>query len=137
MPACPSPRFRDFPLNDYHQAALREDSIPRPRKTRFMTALRPFSLTVAVATCGLGAVLATVEQPVSQAMVLAVIVAGVLLQVGVNLINDHADLGRVQFTAREMGEIRRNARVGWCAIVIACLIGLWFIALRGDRKSVV
>lgn len=118
-------------MNDFHDSALRGDALPRARKTRFLTALRPFSLTVAVATCGLGAVLAAVERPVSDAMTFGVVVAGVLLQVGVNLINDHADLGRVKFTAREVSEIRRNARIGWSVIVIACLLGLWFIALRG------
>jgi 1,4-dihydroxy-2-naphthoate octaprenyltransferase len=103
----------------------------RARKSRFFTALRPFSLTVAFATCGLGVLLAVGAEAFDGAVAAAVLAAGLLLQIGVNLINDHADLGRLTHSPQEEREIRRNARLGWIAIVLACGLGLWLVSIRG------
>ena len=103
----------------------------RSEKTRFVTALRPFSLTVAITTCGLALLLAVPSHAVAAAIAAAVFAAGLLLQIGVNLINDRADLARLAYSPRDERAIRRNARVGWVAIVLACALGLWLVSLRG------
>lgn len=102
-----------------------------PSRTSFVLALRPFSLTVAAATCGLGIVLAFARSSGSVVLAGAVLAAGVLLQAGVNLINDHADLSRGDFDGRQQRAIRRNARLGAVAIAVACGIGVWLVTLRG------
>jgi 1,4-dihydroxy-2-naphthoate octaprenyltransferase len=55
----------------------------------------------------------------------------VLLQAGVNLINDHGDRHRPGFSASQRAAIRRNAALGWAAIAVAALFGCWMILLRG------
>jgi len=102
-----------------------------PDRTKFGTALRPFSLVVALATCSLGASLALQDGAGGPAAALLVIVAGLLLQAGVNLINDHSDLARGDFDAGERAAIRRHYRIGWVAIALAVAIGLGFVWLRG------
>ena len=92
--------------------------------------MRPFSLIVALATCGLGVLLAAGDGAASALVAAAVILAGLLLQIGVNLVNDHADLALVD-DETERQAIRRNARAGAAAIVLACAVGLWLVAQRG------
>lgn len=60
-----------------------------------------------------------------------ILASGLLLQIGVNLINDHGDLQRVDFTEAQRRAIRRNARIGAGVIGAACLIGVWLVSLRG------
>lgn len=100
-------------------------------RTRFFRALRPFSLVVAVATCGLGVMLALRDGAGNVGLALAVVAAGVLLQAAVNLVNDHADLHSPLFDARQRAAIRRNARLGTAALVLAGLFGLYLVWLRG------
>lgn len=119
------------PAYEFRPPESRRSCFLAPSRTSFILALRPFSLSVAVATCGLGIVLALAKASGSAVLGGAVLAAGVLLQAGVNLINDHADLGRVSFDDRQQRAIRRNARVGAAAIVLACAIGLWLVTLRG------
>jgi 1,4-dihydroxy-2-naphthoate octaprenyltransferase len=111
------------------------DSTLSAKSTRFIAALRPFSLVVAVATCGLGIALANADDgsgaPRGEWLALAILVAGVLLQVGVNLINDYPDLKRLGFGAHERAAVVRNARIGVAAIVLGCMVGLWIVSLRG------
>jgi 1,4-dihydroxy-2-naphthoate octaprenyltransferase len=64
-------------------------------------------------------------------LAVAVVLAGLLLQAGVNLINDHADLDRRQHEDEVRRRIVRNARLGVAAIAVACLIGLWLVSQRG------
>lgn len=104
---------------------------PLPDKTRFVTALRPFSLVVAVATCGLGVLLALREGAADPALALAVVTAGVLLQAGVNLVNDHADRRSAAFSAAQRRAIGRNTRLGAGAFLLAGLFGLYLVWLRG------
>lgn len=105
------------------------------KSTRFFAALRPASLVVALATCALGITLASLDAasvgPLSVPLAIAVLVSGVLLQVGVNLVNDHADLQRVDHSDAERKAITRNAMFGVGAIAIACAIGLWLVISRG------
>ncbi len=57
--------------------------------------------------------------------------SAILLQAGVNLINDHADLTRLRIEGPPRDAIVRHARLGIAAIVLACVIGLWLVSLRG------
>lgn len=100
-------------------------------RTDFHLALRPFSLVVALATCSLGISLAARDGAADPLLAALVLIAGLLLQAGVNLINDHADLTHRRFDASQRAAIVRNARVGGVFIAAACLIGCWFVWLRG------
>ncbi len=111
------------------------------KQYRFTNALRPFSLVVALVSCGLGARLASLESSLSAVALLLVIAAGLLLQIGVNLINDMVDLdfpgaGGGMAHACEV-DIRRNYRLGLICFAIAMAIGIYFVALRGWPMLVV
>jgi len=100
-------------------------------KTHFIRALRPFSLIVAIATCGLGVSLALVEGSEQFFLAGLVVVTGLLLQIGVNLINDYRDLRDLHFSPQQRQAIRRNTRIGWSVMLLAILLGLWMVSLRG------
>lgn len=100
-------------------------------KTRFLRALRPFSLVVALATCGLGVLLALLDGAGARRLALATVAAGVLLQAGVNLVNDHADRHSPAFDARQRAAIGRNTRLGAAAFAVAGAFGLYLVWLRG------
>jgi len=100
-------------------------------KTSFIRALRPFSLVVAVATCGLGVSLALVEGASAVGLAGLVVFTGVLLQVAVNLINDYRDIQTRQFNAEQTQAIKRNTRVGWLVMASAIVIGLYMVTIRG------
>lgn len=70
-------------------------------KTKFILALRPFSLIVALATCGLGVSLALVEGFNDYVLSSLVLFSGLLLQMAVNLVNDYRDIGSDYFTAEQ------------------------------------
>lgn len=93
--------------------------------------LRPFSLVVAVVSCGLGIRLAWLEGADHALIAVAVMVAGVLLQAGINWINDYADLHTCTLNAHQQQQIRFNFRLGLSAIGAATLIGLGLVALQG------
>ena len=102
-------------------------------KYRFSRALRPFSFSVALIVCLTGIVAAYREgfsDPLSAFLILS---AGLLLQAGVNLINDFTDLSlfnKVQY-ARAHGQIIRNFRVGLACFLLAGCIGLYLVYLSG------
>jgi len=100
-------------------------------KTTFLHALRPFSLIVAIATCGLGVSLALVEGSQHYALAALVIFTGVLLQISVNLINDHRDLESHHFTPEQQLAIENNTRIGWIIMCTAILFGLYMVSIRG------
>jgi len=102
-----------------------------PDKTRFFRALRPFSLVVAVATCGLGVMLALRDGAGNPGLALLVIAAGVLLQAGVNLVNDHADRHSPLFDSEQRVAIHRNARLGVLAFMLTGVFGVYLVWLRG------
>ena len=100
-------------------------------KTSFVRALRPFSLIVAIATCGLGVSLALLEDSDHLALAILVISNGVLLQIAVNLINDQRDIHNQHFSTAQRKAIRRNTRIGFIVMGVAIVIGLYMVTLRG------
>jgi len=100
-------------------------------KTTFIRALRPFSLIVAIATCGLGVSLALVEGSQNTFLAGLVIFTGLLLQIAVNLINDHRDLTSHEFTHAQKQAIKRNTRIGLSIMLVAILLGLYMVTIRG------
>ena len=100
-------------------------------KTSFTRALRPFSLIVAIATCGLGVSLALIEGSEQYGLAFLVIFTGLLLQMAVNLINDHRDIHDHRFSSRQKLAIERNTWVGWGMMLIAVALGLDMVSIRG------
>ncbi|MCG8053259.1 MAG: prenyltransferase, partial [Candidatus Thiodiazotropha endolucinida] len=100
-------------------------------KYSFIGAMRPFSLVVAIATCGLGVSLALIDQAVDGWLAWLVLLTGVLLQVAVNLINDTPDLQTPGLAPTQRQAIRRNARVGWGVMLLAIVLGLYMVTIRG------
>ncbi|GGO82968.1 hypothetical protein GCM10011348_25590 [Marinobacterium nitratireducens] len=103
-------------------------------KYAFRRALRPFSFPVALVTCLIGIVQARLLQPVHPFDAALVLLGGVLLQAGVNLINDHADIRQLRVGAGHesvVRAIRRNFRAGMLCFMLAAVVGLYFVALRG------
>ena len=110
--------------------------LPGPSKYFFKRALRPFSLSVALVTCGLGIALAYGAGEGDAFRATLVIVAGVLLQSAVNLFNDYADLklwdGRDDLYANNIKDmIRSNVRVAVIMTVIAAVMGLMLVYHAG------
>ena len=100
-------------------------------KTDFLTALRPFSLIVATATCGLGASLALLDGVNNIPLAGLVIFAGILLQIAVNLINDHRDLKDKTLSLPQQKAIRCNTRIGFGFMLTAIVLGFYMVSLRG------
>lgn len=96
---------------------------------------RPFSLVVALSSCGLGLWLGVGEGAAAPGIILAVLCAGLLLQLGVNLINDKTDLHLLPdgdpATAGQRVAIRLSYRIGLACLALATGIGLVLVALRG------
>lgn len=105
-----------------------------PGKYAFHRALRPFSFPVALVTCLVGILLAAQQGPINPFEALMILAGGVLLQAGVNLINDHADISQLQGqpgSVQLMGAIRRNFRSGMLCFLLAAAIGLYFVIQQG------
>ncbi|WP_372741722.1 prenyltransferase [Neptunomonas sp.] len=97
-------------------------------KYKFSHALRPFSFAVALVACGAGVSLAWVEGWRNPASILLVFLGGVLLQAGVNLINDYADLSeKSALKATQADAIKRNFQIGIGCFIVAAGIGIWFV----------
>ena len=97
-------------------------------KYSFMHALRPFSFAVALVACGAGVALAWVEGWHDPASILLVFLGGILLQAGVNLINDYSDLSeKSALLSTQTDAIQRNFKIGLVCFVVAVAIGLWFV----------
>lgn len=106
-------------------------------------AMRPFSFVVALSACGLGTLLAYQQGYGSITLAMLIILAGILLQAAVNLINDHADLPLLQaehqsadassaaLLMQAIKAIDRNYRIGLFFLGIALLIGLGLVFHRG------
>ncbi|MEH6470246.1 MAG: prenyltransferase [Halopseudomonas sp.] len=95
----------------------------------FVKALRPFSLVVALVSCGLGVALALLAQQGGSVRAVVIVLAGLLLQGGVNLINDQSDLPLLQGDQyqRLRTVIRRHTRWGYWCIGLSALVGGLFI----------
>lgn len=102
-------------------------------KYRFSRALRPFSFPVAIIACLVGVAAAYAEGVWNPLYVFLTLVAGVLLQAGVNLINDHADLpllkGSGQLLALSRQRVHFNFKVGMLCFLVAAVIGLYLIVV--------
>ena len=103
-----------------------------PDKYRFVRALRPFSYSVALITCGLGVTLSFVREHGDLLRGILVIMAGVLLQAASNLSNDHADLSLWKNRTGKMAEladsrIRFNFRIAAFCALVASLMGLYLV----------
>jgi 1,4-dihydroxy-2-naphthoate octaprenyltransferase len=95
-------------------------------------ALRPFSLVVAVVSCGLGILIAWNHGYENAVIAVWVMLGGLLAQAGINLINDIEDLPLItedQVIAKQM--IHNNTKVGIGCFVLAGLIGLYLISIQG------
>ncbi len=113
-------------------ASLRKNMLD-PKKYTLKRALRPFSYSVAIITCGLGVLLAYRDGLGDDLRAMAVMVAGILLQVAVNLLNNHSD--RTLWEQASVSEYPQKLQVlsiiqqhtlwGMAAAGIAVLIGLW------------
>ncbi|MGI9273702.1 MAG: prenyltransferase [Endozoicomonas sp.] len=107
-----------------------------PDKYRFIRALRPFSFSVALVTCGLGVTLAVSRGQVDLLKSILVILAGILLQGASNLANDHADLPFWKSRSGPLADatvkkIRFNFLMAGVFTLVACVIGLWLVSEVG------
>ncbi|MBV0933101.1 prenyltransferase [Marinobacterium weihaiense] len=103
-------------------------------KYAFRRALRPFSFPVALITCMIGILLAALQGPINPFAALLVLAGGLLLQAGVNLINDHADIRLLQGrpeNAAAITAIRHNFKSGMLCFLLASAIGLHFVIQQG------
>lgn len=100
-------------------------------KTTFLHALRPFSLIVALATCGLGVSLAWRDGAQDGPLAALVLLTGLVLQMAVNLVNDHRDIESSRFDRVQRRRIRRNTLIGWWLMGLVVLAGLYMVSLRG------
>ncbi|MBR9827254.1 MAG: prenyltransferase [Oceanospirillales bacterium] len=103
-------------------------------KYAFIRALRPFSFPVAGVTCLIGIVLAAKQVPINPLEALMVLIGGVLLQAGVNLINDYTDIALLRQqpgSAALIAAIRRNFRSGMLCFLLAAAIGFHFVIQQG------
>jgi 1,4-dihydroxy-2-naphthoate octaprenyltransferase len=97
-------------------------------------ALRPFSLAVALISCGLGILLAWQDGFANTSIALWVMAGGILAQAGINLINDVEDLPDIASSpelADAAAMIRRNRNMGIICFIAASLIALYLISIRG------
>ncbi len=100
----------------------------------FGRALRPFSFCVALVCCGLGVLLAWHQGSEAPFRSLSVILAGLLLQAGVNLINDYSDLQSLPDGPRSVlwrRQIIRNFRYGLACFTICALLAGYLIVMVG------
>jgi len=104
-------------------------------KYHFKKALRPFSLPVALVTCGLGIAAANSFQTLDIKIVFLILLAGMLLQTGVNLINDHADIKNPLtlklLNQKDISNIAFNYKVGWLCFLLCSIIGLYLASQAG------
>lgn len=103
-------------------------------KYRFSRALRPFSFPVALTTCLIGITAAWRDGMLIPLNALLVVIGGLLLQAGVNLINDYSDLETLPERADSAlirYRILRNFRLGLGCFLLATPVG-FYLAL--DRS---
>ena len=107
-----------------------------PEKYRLIKALRPFSYSVALITCGLGVALAYSHDLGNGLRSFMVIFAGVFLQAASNLANDHADIILWRKRSGELSQqvirhIQRNFFLAGILALAASLMGLWLVSQVG------
>lgn len=116
-----------LPFCFWRQAVTKLILLP---KYQFMRALRPFSFGVALTTCLIGITAAWQEGVLIPVNAVIVLIGGLLLQAGVNLINDYSDIAELGNSAQEKASvvaIRRNFRIGLLCFVLATPLGLYLV----------
>ncbi len=101
----------------------------------FLKALRPFSLVIAVISCGLGVVIAWNQGFQNSTIAFWILVGGILAQAGINLINDIEDLPLIPNTHAKhtviKNMINRNTKAGILCFMLAGFISLYLISIQG------
>ncbi len=102
-------------------------------KYLFRRALRPFSLSVALIVCLTGIIAAYKDGFTDLVSASLILCAGLLLQAGVNLINDYSDLAQLDGAKYEgaQQQIKRNGKIGLGCFLLAATIGVYLIYLSG------
>lgn len=106
-------------------------------KYSFWRALRPFSFTVALVVCLTGIVSASVSTDYSLSSAILVMLGGLLLQAGVNLINDYADRHVLQRGAGSaahllaLNRVEQNFRLGLICFLLASTIAFYLVTQVG------
>ncbi|MBV1787261.1 prenyltransferase [Marinobacterium sp. D7] len=103
------------------------------KKYTFLHALRPFSFGVALTTCLIGITAAWQDGVLVPLNAVLVLIGGLLLQSGVNLINDYADIGQLraqQGCEEAIAAVLRHFRVGLLCFLLATPIGLYLVVDR-------
>jgi 1,4-dihydroxy-2-naphthoate octaprenyltransferase len=106
-----------------------------------LSAVRPATLSAAVAPVVVGSALAAAEGALVPAIAAAALAGAVLIQIGCNLYNDYGDFKRGADTAERVGPARAVAR-GWlsprqvvagalASLAAAALIGCYLVAVGG------
>ena len=102
---------------------------------KFLKALRPFSLVVAVVSCGLGILIAWNNGFHHLALAVWIMIGGILAQSGINLINDIEDLPLISKEHVNYGQIKKminsNTKAGIVCFVLAGLISVYLISIQG------
>jgi len=101
----------------------------------FIKSLRPFSLVVAVVSCGLGILIAWIDGYQNPYLAFWIMLGGILAQAGINLINDIEDLPLIPANHPQYkqitGMINRNTKAGIACFILASAIGLYLISKQG------
>ncbi|WP_261841946.1 prenyltransferase [Aliamphritea ceti] len=94
-------------------------------------ALRPFSFAVAGVAGLTGIVAASGASEIIWLQAFSLLCAAILLQAGVNLINDCSDLPFLTGDARSCELIHKNMRIAVVCFALATAVAVYFIAIRG------
>jgi len=102
---------------------------------KFLKALRPFSLVVAVISCGLGILVAWNNGSQNSLLAFWIMLGGILAQAGINLINDIEDLPLIPKDHAKhtviKNMINRNTKAGIFCFILASGIGFYLISKQG------
>ncbi len=102
---------------------------------KFLKALRPFSLVVAIISCALGVLMAWNNGYQNVFVGLWIIMGGVLAQAGINLINDLEDLSLIKSTHPDYiimrNMISTNSKAGILCFFLSAVIASYLIYIQG------
>ncbi|MDI3323251.1 prenyltransferase [Pontibacterium granulatum] len=116
---------------------LKEDLHLDLSKYSFWRALRPFSFTVALVICLTGITSAAVSTSFDPLSAILVLTGGLLLQAGVNLINDYADRQQLRQESGNaahllaLNRVEQNFRVGMGCFLLASAIAFYLVSQVG------
>jgi 1,4-dihydroxy-2-naphthoate octaprenyltransferase len=105
------------------------------QRYKFCSALRPFSLVVAIISSALGIVIAWTDGFAGLPLAFLVMLGGIAAQAGINLINDVEDLSYLTLDHRHALQaltlIKRNMKAGILCFVLAAGIAIYLSLLQG------